>query len=110
MSNPAPAPTSRPLDLRPGPVQRASTSGLRVPTNKKTIYDRNLNRSRTAELSRASFAYLFGEMVSHAQKRAADIQDLESRYVQHRIGIYLHAKTDTFFDLPQWRPIAKQDL
>ncbi|KAI9894094.1 MAG: TRAPP subunit trs31 [Vezdaea aestivalis] len=65
---------------RGGPVQRASTGGgLRVPTNKKTIYDRNLNRSRTAELSRASFAYLFSEMITYAQRQVKDIQDLESR-------------------------------
>ncbi|KAI4173894.1 MAG: hypothetical protein LQ343_002662 [Gyalolechia ehrenbergii] len=52
---------------------------LRTPSNRKTIYDRNLNRTRTAELSRASFAYLFSEMVSYAQKRVTGIQDLERR-------------------------------
>ena len=45
------------------PASVASTS------TRKTIYDRNLNRSRNAELSRASFAYLFMEMVSYAHKR-----------------------------------------
>lgn len=55
-------------------------AGLRTPSNRKTIYDRNLNRTRTAELSRASFAYLFGEMVGYAQKRVTGIQDLERRY------------------------------
>jgi hypothetical protein len=54
--------------------------GLRVPSNRKTIYDRHLNRSRNAELSRASFAYLFGEMVTYAQRRVTGIQDLEKRY------------------------------
>ncbi|KAJ6144863.1 hypothetical protein N7470_008758 [Penicillium chermesinum] len=57
----------------------AQTSGLRVPSNRKTIYDRHLNRSRNAELSRASFAYLFGEMVTYAQRRVTGIQDLEKR-------------------------------
>ncbi|KAL8908953.1 MAG: hypothetical protein Q9207_000529 [Kuettlingeria erythrocarpa] len=60
------------------PVQRAPQQ-LRTPSNRKTIYDRNLNRTRTAELSRASFAYLFSEMVSYAQKRVTGIQDLERR-------------------------------
>lgn len=46
----------------------------------KTIYQRPLNRSRTQELSQASFAYLFGEMVSYAQKQVTGIQDLEKRY------------------------------
>lgn len=56
-------------------------SGLRYPSNKKTIYDRNLNRSKNAELSRAAFAYLFIEMINHAQKHAKDVGDLEKRYV-----------------------------
>ncbi|KAL8930640.1 MAG: hypothetical protein Q9208_000511 [Pyrenodesmia sp. 3 TL-2023] len=60
------------------PAQRAPQQ-LRTPSNRKTIYDRNLNRTRTAELSRASFAYLFSEMVSYAQKRVTGIQDLERR-------------------------------
>ncbi|KAL9125030.1 MAG: hypothetical protein Q9217_005711 [Psora testacea] len=54
-------------------------TGLRTPSNRKTIYDRNINRTRAAELSRASFAYLFAEMVSYAQKRVTGIQDLERR-------------------------------
>ncbi|KAI9830470.1 MAG: TRAPP subunit trs31 [Phylliscum demangeonii] len=62
-----------------GAVQRPSVSGLRYPSNRKTIYDRNLNRSKTTELSRASFAYLFGEMISYAQRRVTGIQDLEKR-------------------------------
>ncbi|EEQ89984.1 hypothetical protein RJZ56_001187 [Blastomyces dermatitidis] len=54
-------------------------TGLRVPSNKKTIYDRNLNRTRNSELSKASFAYLFSEMVIYAQRRVTGIQDLERR-------------------------------
>ena len=60
--------------------QRGSAPGLRYPSSGKTIYHRPLNRSRTQELSQASFAYLFGEMVSYAQKRVTGIQDLEKRY------------------------------
>ncbi|KAI9873626.1 MAG: TRAPP subunit trs31 [Pleopsidium flavum] len=72
-------------------TQRGPTGGLRTPSNRKTIYDRNLNRSRTAELSRASFAYLFGEMVSYAQKRVTGIQDLERRLNEqgHPLGLRL---------------------
>ncbi|PGH05150.1 hypothetical protein AJ80_08386 [Polytolypa hystricis UAMH7299] len=55
------------------------STGLRVPSNRKTIYDRNLNRGRNAELSKASFAYLFAEMVTYAQRRVTGIQDLERR-------------------------------
>jgi hypothetical protein len=57
-------------------------SGLRYPSNKKSIYDRNLNRSKNAELSRAAFAYLFIEMIAYAQKGAKDVGDLEQRYVE----------------------------
>jgi hypothetical protein len=56
-------------------------SGLRYPTNGKTIYHRPLNRTKTAELSQSSFAYLFSEMVSYAQRRVTGIQDLEKRFV-----------------------------
>lgn len=66
----------KPVQSPQAPTQ---SSGLRVPSNRKTIYDRHLNRSRNAELSRASFAFLFGEMVSYAQRRVTGIQDLEKR-------------------------------
>lgn len=54
-------------------------AGLRVPTNRKTIYDRNLNRSRNAELSRASFAFLFMEMVIYAQRNIKSVSDFEKK-------------------------------
>ncbi|KFH43657.1 Transport protein particle subunit-like protein [Hapsidospora chrysogenum ATCC 11550] len=65
--------------------------GLRVPSNGKTIYHRPLNRSKTAEISQASFAFLFAEMVTYAQRRVKGIQELEQRLnVQgHPIGLKL---------------------
>lgn len=54
-------------------------AGLRLPSNRKTIYDRNLNRSRNAELSRASFAFLFMEMVTYAQKKIKSISEFETK-------------------------------
>lgn len=65
--------------LVPSRAIATTSTGLRYPSNKKTIYDRNLNRTKTAELSRAAFAYLFVEMVSYAQKRVTGIADLEKR-------------------------------
>lgn len=61
--------------------QRApgQTPGLRYPSNRKTIYDRNLSRSKNAELSRAAFAFLFVEMIGYAQRRVTGIADLEKR-------------------------------
>jgi hypothetical protein len=61
------------------PTSTTPLSTLRYPSSRKTIYDRNLNRSRNAELSRASFAYLFMEMVSYAHRRVKGIQDFEKR-------------------------------
>ncbi|KAL8662595.1 MAG: hypothetical protein Q9202_004553 [Teloschistes flavicans] len=77
---PLPQPTApSSTSLQPSPNAQRTPQQLRTPSNRKTIYDRNLNRTRTAELSRASFAYLFSEMVSYAQKRVTGIQDLERR-------------------------------
>src|ERR1700712_5158848 len=86
---PDPKIMSSPSPLRgaPGTIQqqqqtsRNASPGLRYPTTKKTIYDRNLNRTKNAELSRAAFAYLFVEMISYAQKRVKGIADLEARYI-----------------------------
>ncbi|KAK4233640.1 NO signaling/Golgi transport ligand-binding domain-containing protein [Achaetomium macrosporum] len=77
-----------------GPSKAASSkeqAGLRYPSNGKTIYHRPLNRSKTAELSQASFAYLFSEMVSYAQRRVTGIQELEKRLnlQGHPIGLKL---------------------
>jgi hypothetical protein len=60
---------------------QAQGSGLRYPSNKKSIYDRNLNRSKNSELSRAAFAYLFIEMIAYAQRGVTNVGDLEQRYV-----------------------------
>ncbi|KAJ4288268.1 Trafficking protein particle complex subunit 31 [Collariella sp. IMI 366227] len=77
-----------------GPSKTASSkeqTGLRYPSNGKTIYHRPLNRTKTAELSQSSFAYLFSEMVSYAQRRVTGIQELEKRLnlQGHPIGLKL---------------------
>lgn len=81
---PVPPPTSlqqQSSAQRVPPQPQQQHTGLRTPSNRKTIYDRNLNRTRTTELSRASFAFLFSEMVTYAQKRVTGIQDLERRCI-----------------------------
>ena len=82
-----------PLSSNPSQAQR-SQPGLRYPTSGKTIYHRPLGRSRTSELSQASFAYLFGEMVGYAQKRVTGIQDLEKR-CQSPVTPYLSKEYQT---------------
>jgi hypothetical protein len=71
--------TSTMASLRPTKQPNKEHAGLRYPSSGKTIYHRPLNRSKTSELSQASFAYLFSEMVSYAQRRVTGIQDLEKR-------------------------------
>ena len=65
---------------------QAQGSGLRYPSNKKSIYDRNLNRSKNSELSRAAFAYLFIEMIAYAQRGVTNVGDLGQRCV-HAVAI-----------------------
>ncbi|KAI9713484.1 MAG: TRAPP subunit trs31 [Bogoriella megaspora] len=81
MTSPQPnkSPNNAQPTYQPMPQPRSAALGLRYPANRKTIYDRNLNRSRTSELSRAAFAYLFVEMISYAQQRVKGIADLEKR-------------------------------
>lgn len=70
------------------PSAQTSSAGVRLSSSKRSIYDRNLNRSRTSELSRASFALLFSEMVTYAQRQVTDITDLEKRYILCSSGIF----------------------
>jgi hypothetical protein len=56
---------------------RTHTSGLRYPSNKKTIYDRNRDRTKNAESSRAAFAYMFVEMIRYQQSKVKDMGELE---------------------------------
>ncbi|KAF4974985.1 hypothetical protein FZEAL_8169 [Fusarium zealandicum] len=89
-----PPATSSMSNLQPSPGAPAGGSkepGLRYPSTGKTIYNRPLNRTKTAELSQASFAYLFGEMVTYAQRRVKGIQELEQRLnlQGHSIGLKL---------------------
>ena len=78
---PASQPISQPLHSPQHPAHPhiQTQTGLRYPNNGKTIYQRPLNRTRTAESSQAAFAYLFSEMVGYAQRRVTGIQDLEKR-------------------------------
>ncbi|KAL2889374.1 Transporter particle component [Ceratocystis lukuohia] len=78
-------------NLQPSKGPGKEQSSLKYPSTGKTIYNRPLNRTRTNELSQASFAYLFSEMVGYAQCRVRGIQDLEQRLNTqgHSIGLKL---------------------
>lgn len=73
------------------PSKGSAKEGLRIPSSGKTIYTRPLNRTKTSEISKAAFAYLFSEMITYAQRRVTGIQDLEKRLNAqgHPIGLKL---------------------
>lgn len=52
--------------------------------SRPNIYDRNLNKTRTTEVSASAFAFLFSEVVQYTQKRVSGINDLERRWVSLR--------------------------
>ncbi|KAF2225701.1 NO signaling/Golgi transport ligand-binding domain-containing protein [Elsinoe ampelina] len=52
---------------------------LRYPSSRKSIYDKNLNRTRQNEVSLSSFAHIFNSLISYHQARAPSVSDLESR-------------------------------
>lgn len=91
-------------NLSGGKPQGKEQSGLRYPTNGKTIYHRPLNRTKTAELSQASFAYLFSEMVSYAQRRVTGIQDLEKRWARSLAFLTHTLSLSLFSFLPSFPP------
>jgi len=65
--------------LPPPKTLSQRTPGLRYPTSDKTIYDRNLNRTKTTEISLASFAYLFNTLITYHHARSASVSEIETR-------------------------------
>jgi len=60
----------------------------KIIANRPNIYDRNLNKTRNAEVSGAAFAFLFSEIVQYTQKRVSGINDLERQLntLGYRVG------------------------
>ncbi|KAF3930582.1 hypothetical protein ABW19_dt0204328 [Dactylella cylindrospora] len=75
-----------------------TSTNLRYSLTRKTIYDRHLNRTKTSELSKSAFAFLFGEMVQHAQKKVYGVQDLEKK-----LNLHGYAVGQRFLELLLWR-------
>jgi len=71
------------------------------PAFRPNIYDRNLNKTRSSEVSAAAFAFLFSEVVQYTQKRVTGIADLERRLntLGYRVGTRV-------FELMIWRSEA----
>ncbi|KXT08964.1 hypothetical protein AC579_4034 [Pseudocercospora musae] len=78
MSAPLPA-AHRESNYTPIPQAKPFVSSLRYPSSRKTIYDRNLNRTKTTEISLASFAYLFNSLITYHHGKSGSVSEIESR-------------------------------
>jgi hypothetical protein len=91
-----PAPAPPPALAKEGtytaiPPPKPFQPSLRYPSNRKTIYDRNLNRTKTTEISLASFAYLFNTLITYHHAKSGSVSEIESRLNRagYPIGIKL---------------------
>ena len=75
----------------PLPAAKPQEPSLRYPSNRKTIYDRNLNRTKAAETSLPSFAYLFNTLITYHHSKSGSVSEIESRLNRagYPIGIKL---------------------
>ena len=78
MSGPPPS-QAKEAPFTPLPQPKPFQSSLRYPSNRKTIYDRNLNRTKTTETSLASFAYLFNTLITYHHAKSDSVSEIESR-------------------------------
>ncbi|KAJ3480153.1 hypothetical protein NLI96_g8554 [Meripilus lineatus] len=94
----SPAASSTRFSLPSVPSVNTTATGPSKPTLRPNIYDRNLNKTRTTEVSAAAFAFLISEVVQYTQKRVTGITDLERRLntLGYRVGIRT-------FELMAWR-------
>ena len=68
-----------------------TTSILRYPSSRKSIYDRNLNRTKTAEVGLSAFAHLFNTIITYHHSKSDSVSEIESRLNRagYPIGIKL---------------------
>ncbi|KAK3684680.1 Trafficking protein particle complex subunit 31 [Vermiconidia calcicola] len=90
MSGPPP-PQAKEASYIAIPPAKPFQPSLRYPSNHKTIYDRNLNRTKTTEISLASFAYLFNTLITYHHAKSGSVSEIESRLNRagYPIGIKL---------------------
>ena len=91
MSAPLPPPPANEATHTLIPPAKTFQSALRYPSNRKSIYDRNLNRTKTTEISLASFAYLFNSLITYHHSKSGSVSDIENRLNRagYPIGIRL---------------------
>ncbi|KAJ3576286.1 hypothetical protein NP233_g526 [Leucocoprinus birnbaumii] len=86
----SPTSSSARYSLPSAPSIHTISSAKPAPGPRPNIYDRNLNKTRIAEVSASSFSFLFSEIVQYTQKRVSGINDLERRWAisTQRFGIH----------------------
>ena len=91
MSVPPPPPASKEDTFKPLTAAKPFQPSLRYPSNRKSIYDRNLNRTKTTEISLASFAYLFNSLITYHHAKSGSVSEIETRLNRagYPIGIKL---------------------
>ncbi|CAA7260015.1 unnamed protein product [Cyclocybe aegerita] len=84
----SPTTSSTRFSLPSAPSLHGAASIVKAGPNRPNIYERNLNKTRGAEVSGAAFAFLFSEIVQYTQKRVSGINDLERQLntLGYRIG------------------------
>lgn len=78
MSGPTPK-SQKEANYTPLAQAKPFVSTLRYPSNKKSIYDRNLNRTKDTETSLASFAFLFNSLITYHHSKSASVSEIETR-------------------------------
>lgn len=93
----SPVPSSTRFSL-PSAPSITTISSPRPGAARPNIYDRPLNKSRTAEVSLPALAFLFSEIVQYTHRRVNGINDLERRLntLGYRVGTRI-------FELLAWR-------
>lgn len=77
----SPTSSSARYSLPSAPSIHTTLGSAKAPGPRPNIYDRNLNKTRIAEVSTSAFAFLFSEIVQYTQKRVSGVNDLERRYI-----------------------------
>ena len=79
LNNGTPADAPAEANFVPIPPKVAHVPSLRYPSNRKSIYDKNLNRTRNTEVSLASFAYLFNTLIEYHRTKSTSVTEIETR-------------------------------
>ncbi|EIW86357.1 transporter particle subunit trs31 [Coniophora puteana RWD-64-598 SS2] len=86
----SPTNSSPRFSLASAPSINSTLVGSSKPSQpRQSIYDRPINKTRTAEVSLSAFSFLFSEMIQYTQKRVSGINDLERRLnaLGYRVGL-----------------------